>query len=164
MSKDSTGQSIANNVFLNTLLVVIARLMFIDFSSAFNTSDPLILFSRLKAMNINSALCHWILDFLRNIIQSVKVNNTISCPLSLNTGAPQGCALSSLLLSIYTNDMRAHITLSKYWSMQMKPPSSASLVTMLSPSTTRRWNGLWTGVLKTSSILTPQKTKKWLWI
>ena len=85
-----------------------ARMLFIDFSSAFNTIDPLILFSRLQAMNIDIALCHWILDFLRNRTQTVKVNNATSCPLTLNTGAPQGCVLSPLLFSIYTNDLRSH--------------------------------------------------------
>ena len=82
-------------------------MLFIDFSSAFNTIDSLILFSKLQAMNIDIALFHWILDFLRYRTQTVKVNNATSCPLTFNTGALQGYVLS-LLFSIYTNDLRSH--------------------------------------------------------
>ena len=34
----------------------------------------------------------------------MRVGNNISTPLILNTGAPQGCALSPLLYSLFTHD------------------------------------------------------------
>ena len=37
----------------------------------------------------------------------VKVGNNISTSLILNTGAPQGCVLSPLLYSLFTNDCEA---------------------------------------------------------
>ncbi|XP_026106263.1 uncharacterized protein LOC113078162 [Carassius auratus] len=40
------------------------RLLFIDYSSAFNTVVPIKLASKLMDLGLNSSLCDWILDFL----------------------------------------------------------------------------------------------------
>ena len=82
------------------------RMLFIDYSSAFNTIIPTKLFSKLIDMPINISLCHWILDFLLNRPQIVKFNGLLSNVLILNTGAPQGCVLSPLLYSLFTNDCK----------------------------------------------------------
>ncbi|KAJ8385474.1 hypothetical protein AAFF_G00185700 [Aldrovandia affinis] len=80
------------------------RILFVDFSSAFNTIIPDLLLDTLLLLNVPSPLCHWIHDFLTNRKQCVKVGDLTSDPLLLSTGAPQGCVLSSLLYSLYTND------------------------------------------------------------
>ena len=67
-----------------------ARIFFVDFSSAFNTIIPVKLFDKLVSLNVYSAICHWTLNFLFHRPQSVKVNNSLSKPVILNTGAPQG--------------------------------------------------------------------------
>ena len=81
-----------------------ARLLFLDFSSAFNTIIPHKLFDKLLQLNVHPSICHWILDFLLDRHQVVKVNNLYSGPRVLNTGAPQGCVLSPLLFTLFTND------------------------------------------------------------
>src|SRR4029434_7167282 len=43
-----------------------ARLLFIDFSSAFNTIIPSKLITKLSDLSINTSLRNWILDFLTN--------------------------------------------------------------------------------------------------
>lgn len=83
------------------------RILFIDFSSAFNTINPFKLFTTLLDMNIDPAICHWIRSFLWNRSQRVKVNNITSDPLTLSTGAPQGCVLSPWLFSLYTSYFRS---------------------------------------------------------
>ena len=45
------------------------RMLFIDYSSAFNTIVP----SKLGALGLNPALCNWVLDFLTGHPQVVKV-------------------------------------------------------------------------------------------
>jgi hypothetical protein len=76
------------------------RMLFIDDSSAFNTIVPSKLITKLKTLGLNASLCNWILDFLMGRPQAVRVGNNTSAMLILNTGAPQGCVLSSLLYSL----------------------------------------------------------------
>ena len=84
------------------------RLVFIDFSSAFNCIQPHILAGRLATHNIGSGLIAWIMDFLTHRSQRVRVNGTLSAPLISSTGSPQGCVLSPLLFVLYTNECRSH--------------------------------------------------------
>ncbi len=79
-------------------------MLFVDYSSAFNTIVPSKLVVKLRALGLNNSLCSWILDFLTGRQQVVRVGSNISSPLTLNTGAPQGCVLSPLLYSLYTHD------------------------------------------------------------
>ncbi len=80
------------------------RLLFIDYSSAFNTIVPTKLAVKLSALGITSSLCDWIQDFLTGRPQVVKVSQFTSNSITLNVGAPQGCVLSPLLYSLYTHD------------------------------------------------------------
>ncbi len=80
------------------------RLLFIDYSSAFNTIVPCKLVSKLIDLGLNSSLCDWILNFLTGRPQVVKVGQFTSNSITLNVGAPQGCVLSPLLYSLYTHD------------------------------------------------------------
>ncbi|KAL0195209.1 hypothetical protein M9458_008781, partial [Cirrhinus mrigala] len=73
------------------------RMLFIDFSSAFNTIIPQQLIHKLNLLGLNTSLCNWILDFLTGRPQSVRVGSNTSSTTTLSTGAPQGCVLSPLL-------------------------------------------------------------------
>ncbi len=83
------------------------RMLFMDYSSAFNTIVPATLVAKLQTLGLNRSLCSWILDFLTGRSQVVRMGNNTSSPLTLNTGAPQGCVLSPLLYSLYTHDCTA---------------------------------------------------------
>ena len=82
-----------------------ARILFADFSSAFNTIQPHILANKLVSyFSLDNQLVLWIIDFLTNRLQRVFVNGCLS-ELSLTcTGSPQGCVLSPLLYILYTDD------------------------------------------------------------
>ena len=69
-------------------------MMFIDYSSAFNTIVPSKLVIKLEALGLDPALCNWVLDFLTGHPQVLRVGNNISTLLILNTGAPQGCVFT----------------------------------------------------------------------
>ena len=88
-------------------------MLFIDYSSAFNTIVPSKIIIKLEALGLNPALCNWVLDFPTGRPQVVKVENNISTSLNLNTGAPQGCVLSPLQYSLFTHDCVAkHVSIS----------------------------------------------------
>ncbi|KAI3369238.1 hypothetical protein L3Q82_007780 [Scortum barcoo] len=79
-------------------------MLFIDYSSAFNTIVPSKLVTKLRDLGLNTALCDWILNFLTGRPLPVQMGSTTSSTLTLNTGAPQGCVLSPLLYSLFTHD------------------------------------------------------------
>ena len=62
-------------------------MLFIDYSSAFNTIVPSKLINKLRTLGLNTSLCNWILDFLMGHPQVVRVGNNTSTTLILNTGA-----------------------------------------------------------------------------
>ncbi|KAL0186167.1 hypothetical protein M9458_017837 [Cirrhinus mrigala] len=83
-----------------------ARMLFVDFSSAFNTVLPSKLITKLRDLDINTSLCNWTMDFLTNRPQHVRSGHICSTTVTLNTGVPQGCVLSPFLYSIFTHDCR----------------------------------------------------------
>ena len=82
-------------------------MLFIDYSSAFNTIVPSKLITKLRTLGLNTSLCNWILDFLTCRPQVVRVGNNTFATLILNTGAPQVCVLSTILYSLFTQDCTA---------------------------------------------------------
>ena len=71
-----------------------ARILFIDFSSAFNTIQRHGMIDKLQKLEVPAALVHWVFNFLSNRPQCVRVGDIKSPVLVSNTGAPQGCVLS----------------------------------------------------------------------
>jgi len=93
------------------------RILFADFSSAFNTMRPSTLHRKLSVMGVKDSLCAWVLDYLRGRQQQVRVGSTLSDTRMTNIGAPQGCVISPVLFTIYTDNHRGqapHTHNSKY--------------------------------------------------
>ena len=97
----------SNLSHLDTIGGGYVRLLFIDYSSAFNTVVPNRLATKLHDLGLNPSMCAWILDSLTARPQVVRAEGHTSHPLVLNIGVPQGCVLSSLLYSLYTHDCAA---------------------------------------------------------
>ncbi len=80
------------------------RILFVDFSSAFNTIIPNRLLLKLTQLSMPTSVCQWINSFLTDRQQLVRLGKFSSSTRTISTGAPQGCVLSPLLFSLYTND------------------------------------------------------------
>ncbi|KAK3527699.1 hypothetical protein QTP86_034173 [Hemibagrus guttatus] len=80
-----------------------ARILFVDFSSAFNTIIPALLRDKLFQLNVPDSMCSWITDFLTDRRQFVRLGTHVSDLQHISTGSPQGCVLSPLLFPLYTN-------------------------------------------------------------
>uniref|UniRef100_A0A8C6PWZ8 Smoothelin b n=1 Tax=Nothobranchius furzeri TaxID=105023 RepID=A0A8C6PWZ8_NOTFU len=79
-------------------------MLFVDYSSAFNTIIPDILINKLVTLGLPPLTCAWIKDFLTNRPQTVRLGPHLFSTRTLSTGSPQGCVLSTLLYSLYTHD------------------------------------------------------------
>ena len=98
-------------------------MLFIDYSSAFNTIVPSKLIIKLEALGLNPALCNWVLDFLTGRPQVMKVGNNISTLLILNTGAPQGWVLSCCAFFTTLSVSVNHFSLSVVFTQRNFSPS-----------------------------------------
>ncbi|KAL0194426.1 hypothetical protein M9458_012722, partial [Cirrhinus mrigala] len=81
-----------------------ARILFVDFSSAFNTIITDILQIKLSQLSVPTSICQWITNFRTDRQQLVRLGKLTSGTCTTSTGAPQSCVLSPLLFSLYTND------------------------------------------------------------
>ena len=60
-------------------------MLFIDYSSAFNTIVPSKLVIKLETLALDPALWNWVLDFLTGRPQVVRVGNNISGPTRVHS-------------------------------------------------------------------------------
>ncbi len=70
------------------------RILFVDFSSAFNTIIPSLLQPKLTQHSVPTSVCQWITSFLTDRQQLVRLGKFSSSTHTISTGAPQGCVLS----------------------------------------------------------------------
>ncbi len=54
------------------------RIMFFDFSSAFNTIQPRLLKTKLENMQVEAPLVTWIGDYLTGRLQFIRLQNCMS--------------------------------------------------------------------------------------
>ncbi|TWW53686.1 hypothetical protein D4764_0211190, partial [Takifugu flavidus] len=79
-----------------------ARILFVDFSSAFNTILPALLQDKLSQLSVPASLCRWITHFLTDQRQHVWLGKSLGLCLHQHWITPGLCP-SPLLFSLYTN-------------------------------------------------------------
>ena len=87
----------------NKLGVVV---LIIDLSAAFDTVDHSVLLHILKSkFHITGSALSWFKSFLSGRTQRVKIGDSLSTPLSILYGVPQGSILGPLLFNLYCSSL-----------------------------------------------------------
>ena len=83
----------------------LTALVLIDLSKAFDSLNHHRLLHKLARVGASPATVRWFKSYLSGRTQSVRINSTLSDPLPITHGVPQGAILSPSLFCIYLNDL-----------------------------------------------------------
>ena len=87
---------------------------FIDFSTAFDSINRVMLFNKLMECGISSKMLNMIIALYNNVTSCVKLKNSITDEFPCEVGLRQGDCLSPILFSLYINDLPGKLSRTKH--------------------------------------------------
>ena len=84
-----------------------------DLSAAFDTLDIGLFLKKMTLYGADKTTLSWFRTFLTERTQRVRIGTTLSAPLRLTSGVPQGGILSPIIFTLYTADMEMWLKNSK---------------------------------------------------
>ena len=105
-STETALLKVQNDILLRIDEQQVVLMALLDLSAAFDTCDHRILLSRLETQfHISGSALTWFQSYLNNRTQRVKINNSVSDPVKLATGFPQGSGWGSQAYSKYVGPL-----------------------------------------------------------
>ena len=109
-STESALLNIHNDILLNMAKRSFTALTLLDLSVLFDTTDHTILLDRLNGYyGISELALGWFKSYLPGRTHLVKVDSTLSHPVALQYGVPQGSVLGPILFALCTNTISSII-------------------------------------------------------
>ena len=81
--------------------------LFLGLRKAFDTVHHIILLSKFKLLNPNDQMLHWLKSYIMDRKQVVSSNGSLSNPVIISTGVPQGSILRTHLFLMFIDDLHS---------------------------------------------------------
>jgi hypothetical protein len=81
------------------------RCLLVDFSKAFDTVDHALVVLKLKGLGLPASIVNWVISFLTDRFQLVKINGCLSEKLPINRGIIQGSGIGPYLYIVMESDL-----------------------------------------------------------